>query len=47
MCRFQPLVKPSVLTHDSVLSLREPSDLLGRVRRVGDLSPVCQLRQEL
>ena len=47
MCRFQSLVKSSALIPDSALSLREPSDLFGRVRRIGDLSPVCQPRQEL
>ena len=46
MCRFQSLVRSSALIHGSALSLREPSDLLSRVRRVGDLSPVGQPRQE-
>ena len=47
MCRFRLFVKSSALIHDLALSLREPSDLLSRVRRVGDLSPVCRPRQEL
>lgn len=36
-----------ILSPDSDLSLHEPSYLLGCIRRVGDLSPVCQSRWEL